>query len=167
MCLYKYNLFPTPQFKYLKSITYPTLPKPIDPFLIDKVITNYKFGIPLFNDRDYYNHINYKIEDSIFLSTYVIQIPRHYNDIVRIQSNHDLLIYRILTEHNENTEFDDWEKTNIKANIIGNSCSHTRVVKKKFKSGIIELKSGGPVSSTPILIELLNSSTPFPFEIIN
>ena len=49
-------------------------------------------------------------------------------------------------------EYINWEKENYKLAIIGSSCVHTSVIKKKYKSGIIKITSGGPISSDPIFI---------------
>ncbi|MBT4889972.1 MAG: hypothetical protein HON65_10500 [Rhodospirillales bacterium] len=46
-----------------------------------------------------------------------------------------------------------WEKTSIKVNIMGRSTIHTEVYAKEFQPGTIILKSGGPVSASPIFIK--------------
>ena len=58
--------------------------------------------------------------------------------------------------YNDNSPFRNWTKTNIKYNVVAPSSNHTQIVKKTFKKGIIILNSGGPKSSSPILVRNIN-----------
>ena len=51
----------------------------------------------------------------------------------------------------------DWEKEDFKLAIIGISCAHTDVIKKKHKKGIIKIAPGGPISSDPIFVHVPKS----------
>ncbi|MGW8181874.1 MAG: hypothetical protein ACWGQW_24360, partial [bacterium] len=102
--------------------------------------------------------------DGLFL----IQIPRHYSDDIVIRADSSLTIYRLISDDNLNTPFENWESTDIKVHVRGFSTAHTRVVKKDFTAGIITLSAGGPVASCPILIEVHNLRTPaLGFEVLN
>ena len=114
------------------------------------MVAKYSVGNPLFIDRSYYDQIGDKRLEGLFL----VQIARHYQGMIAIQAERPLVIYRIISESNENSIFDEYEKTDIKVKVVGGSSEHTKVVKKKFPAGPISLAAGGPVASSPILISV-------------
>jgi hypothetical protein len=167
MMIYRNNWFPIQQLVWGKHYFFPyqdvkkTIPK-LDNF-IRFILTPYLSRTPLFSDRDYYDTIcDNRLKDS-----YLIQIPRHFNSFIAIEVYKPVIIYRILSNTNDNTPFYDWKKTNIEVNVKGASCSHTRVVSKIFEPGKIILNSGGPVAASPILIqEISKGSINWPIKII-
>jgi hypothetical protein len=46
-------------------------------------------------------------------------------------------------KHNKN--YKNWEAADFTIVIIGSSCVHNKVVKKRFKKGTVVLKAGGPI----------------------
>jgi len=167
MMIYRNNWFPTKQLVWAKHYYFPiqdvkkTIPK-LDNF-IRFILTPYLSRTPLFSDRNYYDTIcDNRLEES-----YLIQIPRHFNSSIAIEVYRPVIIYRILSNANDNSPFFDWKKTNIEVNVKGFSCSHTMVVSKTFEPGKIILNSGGPVAAAPILIqELSKGSINWPIKII-
>jgi hypothetical protein len=123
-------------------------------------ILPYAQGTPLFIDRNY--------EDSIgsesLNSTYVIQLPRHFSGCLPLHVFKRILVYRILSTQNDNQVFFDWNKTEIQVCVEGASAKHSLVVSKTFEPGVIDLYSGGPICSSPILIkqpDIAPSAPPF------
>ncbi len=99
----------------------------------------------------YYNHEN----DGRLLNFYLIQIKRHRTQKINIELQEDIIIYRPICELNNNSNYDDWQRVDFEIAIVGTSCVHNKIVKKKFKKRAIYLNSGGPVSSDPIFIQKL------------
>jgi hypothetical protein len=118
------------------------------------IIKKYFPGINIYLDRNYFNHKN----DEKLNGLTLIQINRHNKSNIHIKVNNDIIIYRVLCKKNNNKKYRDWEKQNFELAIIGISCVHTTVVKKKVKRGIVKIASGGPVSSDPIFIDNLESN---------
>jgi len=118
------------------------------------IVKKYFPGINIYLDRNYFNHKN----DEKLNGLTLIQIPRHHVSDIHLNVVDDIIIYRVLCEKNNNEKYKDWEKQNFELAIIGFSCVHTTVVKKKFKKGIVEIASGGPVASDPIFIDNLTSN---------
>ena len=135
-----YIIYPYPQLFAWREATKvrPTL-----------ALTRYTHGIPVFADRLYYD----TIEDPRLDNLLLIKIPRHHKDLISINTSQEITIYRLISDKNNNSIFDCWNKTNIQVNIIGASSTHSMVVSKRFPSGIIDLEPGGPISSSPILID--------------
>ena len=169
MVLYKKNWFPRPQIKQLKHYFYPaptvdvpTVDVPTD--FIDKILTPYSAGTPLFSDRTYYDSIG----DVMLESSYLLQIPRHLTFPVEIEVHRPVKIYRFLTDANDNSVFSDWDLTDIRVNVIGSSCKHTTVVSKVFDRGKLTIANGGPTAASPILIQdLSNIPIKLPVTILN
>ena len=84
-------------------------------------------------------------------------IKRHQEKDIKIKIKEDLIIYRPICEKNDNSIYNDWEKVNYEIAIIGGTCAHKKIVKKKFKKGYISLSSGGPIASDPIFVEGLST----------
>ena len=148
--IYKFDIFPVPQIRYIKAwINPPPNTSHLPDTYNKKILTQYTPGTPVFSDRNYFDVIG----DSTFNNCYVVQIPRHYSKDIIITINRPVIIYRVLTSSNDNSIHESWEQTNIKINVKGNSCIHNRVVSKEFNTGTVTLKSGGPVASSPIIIE--------------
>lgn len=133
---YRLQLFPIPQLKHIKSHRTETI--------------TYTSGEEIFVDRKYYDHSNNSEFDNMFL----IKLTRHrnHNDNIKLEVKVPITIYRILSKSNENNFLHSFESTSIKVNVIGDSSSHTEVVKRDFLPGIIELSPGKGLSSSPILI---------------
>ena len=77
--------------------------------------------------------------------TYLIRIKRHQEKDIKIKIKEDLIIYRPICEKNDNSIYNDWEKVNYEIAIIGGTCAHKKIVKKKFKKGYI-LRNCWPLS---------------------
>lgn len=150
LAIYKYDIFPIPQIRYMKAwINPPANTSHLPDTYNNKVLTQYTQGTPVFSDRNYFDDIG----DSTLNDSYVLQIPRHYHKDIIITINRPVTIYRVLTSSNDNSIFESWKKTNIKINVKGNSCVHNKIVSKEFNKGLVTLKSGGPVASSPIIIK--------------
>ena len=117
-------------------------------------IKKYFPELNIYSDRHYFNHKN----DEKLKKLYLVQIPRHYKDQIYLNFFNEVIVYRALCAKNNNDEYENWEKVNYELAIIGYSCAHTKIVKKKFKKGIIKINPGGPISSDPIFVNNLKSS---------
>lgn len=122
------------------------------------VVTRYSAETPLFLDRQYYDTVGDERLEGLFL----IQIPRHHSDSITIEAEKSLTIYRFISDDNLNTAFESWTPTDIRIHVRGFSTAHTRVVKKDFAAGIVTLSPGGPVASSPILVEVHDYVVPAP-----
>lgn len=128
------------------------------------VITRYTAETPVFLDRLYFDTVGDDRLEGLFL----IQIPRHHSDSIVIKAERSLTIYRFISDDNLNTAFERWTPSDIPIHVRGFSTAHTRVVKKDFTAGIITLSPGGPVASSPILIEVRDYTAPaLGFEVLN
>ena len=118
-----------------------------------KIIISKKYypGINIYSNRDYINHTN----DDKLKGLTLIQVPRHYVQDIYIDVLDDIVIYRVLCERNNNKKYKNWEKANFTLTIIGASCLHTNVVKKKFKKSVVKIQIGGPVAADPIFVDNL------------
>ena len=126
----------------------------LNPNFKEIFIKKYYPGLNIFSNRHYYNHRN----DEKLKGLYLVQIPRHYSNDIFLNIFNEIIIYRVLCEKNNNEEYTNWEKANYKLAIIGSSCVHADVVKKKFQKGINKITAGGPISSNPIFIHDSKSS---------
>ena len=116
-------------------------------------IKEYSPGLNIYSDRDYFNREN----DEKLNGMYLVQIPRHYSNDIYLNAFNEIVIYRALCKKNDNEEYNNWEKEDFKLAIIGISCAHTDVIKKKHKKGIIKIAPGGPISSDPIFVHVPKS----------
>ena len=132
MVTYRNDWFPRPQVRQLKNyFSPPPIPHSTLPPHINKIISQYTAGIPVFSDRSYFDTIG----DSRLESSYILQIPRHESVPIQIEVNRKVKIYRLLeTSYNDNSIFNDWDSTDIKVYVEGSSCIHTEVVSKDRKS---------------------------------
>ena len=112
-------------------------------------ILPYAQGTPLFIDRNYEDEIGSKSLES----SYVVQLPRHFDGNITLVANEPTIIYRLISDDNDNQLFSDWNVTEIPVLVNGSSSKHTKVVSKAYKAGEIELSSGGPVCSSPVLVK--------------
>ena len=71
---------------------------------------------------------------------------------IHINFLNDVEIYRAICKINDNRDYRNWEIADFTVAIIGGSCVHNKVLKKKYKKGKAIIKSGGPISSDPIFI---------------
>ena len=159
---YKNNWFPISTYRTIRygedylsnKLVYEPNHYFLDPYGIFYI--PYYCGVPLFSDRPYHDSFGSKeLENS-----YVIQIPRHFKGSLKIEIKDEILVYRVLSDKNDNSFLSDWEKTNIKIKVKGDSGNHTEVVKKVFNSGVIKLNSGGPKTSAPIIIKSVSNALP-------
>ena len=123
-------------------------------------ILPYAQGTPLFSDRSYEDTMG----STSLNSSYVIQIPRHFDGNITLSANERIIIYRLISSENNNQIFKDWNQTEIPVLVAGSSAKHSSVISKHFQSGDITLDSGGPVCSSPILVkrtEITKSAPPF------
>jgi hypothetical protein len=154
---YRLNIFPFPQLQEWKAATRAEVQLPNLEQSIKLVTTIYSNKTPVFLDRLYYDSIG----DNRLEGLYLLQIPRHYSDIVRIKSSKDLVIYRAISDNNNNRHYKNWESSEIPINIQGVQTTQTKIIKKMFPANnIIELDSGGPFSSDPIFIKLKDYVAP-------
>ena len=165
MVTLNYKIFPYNVIKVLKDNTYDKIFKKVEKktainfihyhnkypdFAFRKpYIDMYTKKMNIWVDRHYYNHKN----DEKLLNFYIVKNLRHSEENIHINFLNDVEIYRAICKINDNSEYSNWEMVNFTVAIIGNSCVHTKVVRKKFKKGVVVLKSGGPVSSDPIFIQ--------------
>ena len=164
MVSYKENLFPR-QFLYeLKSILSTKDQKPASELNEQSIAKNttppkirilpYSKGTPLFSDRNYEDEIG----PTLLESSYVVQLPRHFDGNITLMTTEEIIIYRLISDDNDNQIFVDWNLTEIPVLVNGASSKHTKVVSKAFNSGEIELSSGGPVCSSPVLVKQVKAT---------
>lgn len=155
---YRSFLFPLPQIR-----NWARPPEERVPLSRKMVTTRYTAMTPVFSDRQYFDSVGDGRLEGLFL----LQIPRHYSEDIPIRANSPLIVYRFISEDNDNAIFDNWTPTDIPINVRGNTTTHTRVVKKEFPAGTFTLKPGGPIASSPVLIEIHDDSvTPAEFEVL-
>ena len=148
LTVYKLNVPPIPQLRFLKFFfVAPDKFKKLAAGEIDVFVTKYTKGVSLFSDRPYVDTVGPKELEGLTL----IQIPRHSRNWIKIDAKKPVTIYRLVTASNDNWLLEGYEKTDIKVNVVGKS-THSGVVKKSFSPGIIDLFTGGPSVSSPILI---------------
>ena len=133
---YRLQLFPIPQMKHFKSHR--------------TSVSQYFSGDSIFYDRSYFDESGNINLNKMFL----IKLTRHRNfeDLIVINAKVPLTVYRIISKMNENNFLHQYELTNIKVSVIGDSSSHEEVIKKYFLPGVIKLSPGKGLSSTPILV---------------
>ena len=156
---YRLFIFPFPQLQEWKS-------GGAHVELSDKlVITAYSIHTPIFLDRLYFDSIGDKRLEGLYL----VQIPRHYDENIRIKSSKDLIIYRAISDNNNNLYYDNWDLSDIQINIEGLSTSHKKVMKKLFPANnLIDLIPGGPAASDPIFVKIKDYVAPsLQFKILN
>ena len=111
------------------------------------------------------------MSDNRLEGLYLVQIPRHYHDNIRIKSSMDVIIYRAISDNNNNFHYENnnWDSSDIQINIEGSSTSHTKVIKKLFPANnLIDLMPGGPIAADPIFIMAKDYVTPsLKFKILN
>ena len=107
----------------------------------------------IWNDRIYYNHYN----DNKLNNLYLIQIERHQEKNISLKVKEKIVIYRPTCILNNNDIYSDWEVANFTVKIIGESCVHSKIYKKTYEIGEINLEPGGPISSDPIFVFGLSS----------
>ena len=112
-------------------------------------ILPYSKGTPLFSDRSYEDEIGSKSLES----SYVVQLPRHFDGNITLVASEQIIIYRFISDDNNNQIFYDWNQTEIPVLVNGASSKHTKVISKAYKAGEVDLPSGGPVCSSPILVK--------------
>tara|TARA_Y100000590_G_C15706195_1_gene1008723 strand:+ start:1337 stop:2005 length:669 start_codon:yes stop_codon:yes gene_type:complete len=126
-------------------------------------VKKYRAGLNIFLDRHYINHKN----DNKLKGFYIIQIPRHFRHHFNIRVLNEIVVYRASCEKNfykytgtesEFNNYQGWELENFEIAIIGDSCIHSKLFKKKYKKGLYKFKSGGPLSSDPFFIDNLNNN---------
>jgi len=123
------------------------------------IITRYSKELPVFLDRLYFDSVG----DARLDGLYTIRIPRHYSGDIFIESSKDLIIYRAISNDNNNTYLINWELSDVPINVIGKSTTHTKIFKKLFSADkAIKLSAGGPIASDPIFIQVLNYIEPIP-----
>ena len=152
-------IFPFPQLQEWKS-------EGVNVELSDKLVTTiYSTHTPIFLDRLYFDSIGDKRLEGLHL----VQIPRHYDENIRIKSSKDLIIYRAISDNNNNLHYDNWDLSDIQINIEGLSTSHKKLIKKLFPANnLIELIPGGPIASDPIFVMVKDYVTPsLQFKILN
>ena len=126
------------------------------------LITSYRKGVPLFIDRPYIDTIGDPRLDGLFL----IQLPRHYQDKIKIYSEKPFVVYRIISRTTKGLH-KSYQKTDISVNVKGIASSQTMVVSKRYSRGQNTLHPGGPNSSSPILISLDGSKLNEYFKILD
>ena len=115
------------------------------------IIKKYYVNMNIFLDKDWINEEN----NDFLKNKFIIQIPRHYKKNIQIKNAGDITLYRVLSDKNKN-KYDTWETLDVELAIKGITCNHRKIIKKKFKPGLLILRHGGPISSDPIFLEELN-----------
>ena len=104
MVLFKNNWFPVQQLVSIKHYIYPVQKHDKKLSIANNfnqfILTQYLPKTPLFSDRNYYDVIN----DKKLENSYLIQIPRHYKNNIIIESQKKIIVYRILSEDNDENE---------------------------------------------------------------
>lgn len=164
MISYKENLFPRQFLHEFKSILRTKEERPVSELNEQTTAKNatqpkirilpYAKGTPLFSDRNYEDEIG----STPLESSYVVQLPRHFDGNITLISNESLIIYRLVSFENDNQIFSDWIQTEIPVLVNGATSKHTKVVSKAFNAGEIELSSGGPVCSSPVLVKQVKAT---------
>jgi hypothetical protein len=149
-------IFPFPQLRGLLTNN-PNLEIP--PKTEKMIVTRYSKESPVFLDRLYFDSVG----DARLDGLYTIRMPRHYSGDISIESSKDLIIYRAVSNDNNNTYLINWELSDVPINVIGKSTTHTKIFKKLFSADkAIKLSAGGPIASDPIFIQVLNYIEPIP-----
>ena len=91
--------------------------------------SKYTHGVPLFLDRSYSDALGDKRLEGLYL----IQINRHENKNIIINTKLPITIYRLVPKENAGLTH-SYEKTNINVMVEGLSINHVQVLKKTFKS---------------------------------
>ena len=123
-----------------------TLKEPLRPKIR---VLPYAQGTPLFSDRNYEDTVGSKS----FNSSYVIQIPRHFDGNITLLANERIIIYRLVSSENNNQVFSDWNQAVIPVLVDESSARQSYVISKNFQTLDITLYSGGPVCSSQILVK--------------
>ena len=118
------------------------------------LIFDYQPGYYIFTDKWYVNNLN----DEKIIGKTLIQISRHRKENIEFFLNKNTFIYRVISDKNDNSIYNDWVKTNFNLEINGFSCVHKEVVKKYFLKGTVKLNSGGPTSADPIFLDISNNN---------
>ena len=97
---YRLYIFPFPQLHEWKSGG-EISGQPYVEYSGKLVITTYSKHTPVFLDRLYFDSIS----DNRLEGLYLVQIPRHYHDNIRIKPSKDLIIYRAISDNNNNLHY--------------------------------------------------------------
>lgn len=164
MVSYKENLFPRQFLHELKSMLTTKEAKLASESIEQSKAKNatppkmrilpYAKGTPLFSDRNYEDEIG----STLLEPSYVFQLPRHFDGNITLVASEKIIIYRLISDDNDNQIFSDWNVTEIPVLVNGSSSKHTKVVSKAYKVGEIELSSGGPVCSSPVLVKHIKAT---------
>ena len=84
----------------------------------------------------------------------MIQLPRHSSVPLKIYFDTTVTLYKVFSDLNDKSFYEDWKVFDNKINVIGGSCSHTNIVQKVFEKGEVILSSGDNNIATPILFRL-------------
>ena len=129
------------------------------PIAFASLIGNFHYGKVSLEIESYrgrvYSDRNYSTSVSIpeFSGLKVVLIPRHIKyDINLSNLSEGTTIFRMLSDKNDNSGFYLWEKADIAAEVKGQTCTLTSIVKKKIDTNQISLSSGGPLASSPIIV---------------
>lgn len=155
---YRYRLPPIPQLQYFRDhvLNEPPPEPDIPEDFLKTVVTQYRHRLPVYSDRRYSDTVGDPQLDGKLL----VQIPRHHDRDVVIETREPVTVYRMLSTANDNSPFADWEETPISVHIEGITCVFEKVVKKRFEPGRITLPPGGPTAASPILVEVHGSGGP-------
>jgi len=118
------------------------------------IVFDYAPGYYIFTDKLYTNSLN----DEKIIGKTLIQISRHRKEKIEFFLNKNTFIYRVISDENDNSIYNDWVKTNFNLEINGLSSVHKQVVKKYFLKGTVKLNSGGPTSADPIFLDISNNN---------
>lgn len=154
----QFKIFPYYVLKNIKNEIYTN-------FFFDNYIKKYQDQYPEWNNKEiFYSKYIFKQSfwiDRIFYNQkneqrlkdyYIIQLERHRNKKLKITFLENVTIHRPICKLNDNSKYKTWELENFELLIIGSSCVHSQLYKKKYDKGTYLFSSGGPISSDPILI---------------
>lgn len=111
----------------------------------------YQTNASFYSDRNY--HTDTLVES--FNNGLIIKQYRHANSDIVIENpnGEQLRVYRVLSESNNNEAYTSWNDQSDSVLIQGEGSKSTILKYIDTKDAIINLKSGGPICSDPLLIK--------------
>jgi hypothetical protein len=162
MMCYRNNWVPKPKILEIKEYFNATFSPPKKN--IDKIITAYRQGAPLFSDRNYYDSLG----APELKNCYIIQIPGHIHSAIKLKINKPVIFYRLLHDSNSVSIFKSWSLTDVDVLVQGDLSTHKFIISKTVNPGVISLQKGELMSVSPILFrEITDINVDLSVSIIN
>ena len=115
-------------------------------YILQPRLVKYVEKDTIWHDRYYYNQLN---EDKI-KDLYLLKIEKHRNKKIVIKLKEKIVVFRVLCELNNNTDYKTWKNLDYNLLIISDSCVHSQFVFKEYPPGNHIISPGGKISSDPI-----------------